>query len=434
MTFLKDYNDVKGYLYSLKTQKSKYGIDRMALLSQMLNHPEQNFPIIHVAGTNGKGSTCAMLEAIYRAAGFRTGMFTSPHLVYIGERIQVNRERLSPQKIVEYTRLLKIIADQLAEKDVDNHPSFFEFMTAMAFLHFMHEKIDICILETGLGGRLDSTNIVNPMLSIITSISLDHCEILGDTIPIIAGEKAAIIKRKKPAVTGSLPLEAEAVVQEYAQKQQSPIYSIQRYFSKNGNHYPETNLPGNYQRRNAAMALLSTIILKDRFPVSETIVRKALLNVNWAGRWDKYTLEDDKKLILDASHNPEGIAFLIQSLENQMQEDKQSPIIIAGTLGLSRAKALMPAVSRFAQQIFLVQPQQSRACSFEELEATIPDNYSGKVHRTTISELFPYPRCCTVGIKGSTIVVAGSIYLIGEVFEAIFHGKSPQEQNLQDSP
>lgn len=432
MESLKTYNDVKTYLYGLKVQGRRYGIDRMILLSEALGHPEQYFPVIHVAGTNGKGSTCAMLESIYRMSGLRTGMYTSPHLVSLGERIQVNREILQPEKIIEYTRFLKPIVDRLAERDRDNHPSFFEFMNAMAFIHFMREKIDICILETGCGGRLDSTNVVTPVLSVITSVSLDHCEILGDTIPLIAKEKAGIIKHEKPVVMGCLPPEAEEVVRKYAQKQQSPLYSISSYFSKT--HYPETNLLGDYQKRNAAMAFLSGRVLKNQFPVDEALMRKALLNVSWAGRWDKYTLDNGKTLILDASHNPEGTVFLQQSLENQIKQDKQRPIIITGALGLVRAKALMSIICRFALEIFLVRPQQSRACSFEELETAITVDYSGKIYRSTLSELFPSPGHCAVGEKGSTIIATGSIYLIGEILEAISHDPPTHEQNLQDAP
>ena len=155
-----DYNATRDYLYSLKSKGAKYGVDRMRLLVDAIGNPERAFPIIHVAGTNGKGSTCSMLEAIYRANGYTTGLYTSPHLVRQGERVQVNREILDEADIVAYTQRLKPIAARIGADDPDDHPSFFEFMTAMALLRFAERKVDLAFLETGLGGRLDATNVV----------------------------------------------------------------------------------------------------------------------------------------------------------------------------------------------------------------------------------------------------------------------------------
>ena len=149
------YADTKDYLYSLKYHGAKYGIERMQLLAEAMGHPERQYPVIHVAGTNGKGSTCAMLEAALRAQGCRTGLFTSPHLVHLGERVQVNRQPLSPEAIVAYTKELRLLAEAIEAREPGAHPSFFEFMTGMAFLHFAREKVDVGIIEVGLGGELD---------------------------------------------------------------------------------------------------------------------------------------------------------------------------------------------------------------------------------------------------------------------------------------
>ena len=177
-----DYLAVQDYLFGLKARGVKYGIDRMRLLVAEIGHPERAVPIIHVAGTNGKGSTSALLDAIFHAAGWRTGMYTSPHLVKLGERVQVDRRILTEAEIVAYARELKPAAERIAGASPDDHPSFFEFMTAMAFLQFARRRCDVGIIEVGMGGRLDATNVVTPEIAVITSIGLDHCEFLGERI------------------------------------------------------------------------------------------------------------------------------------------------------------------------------------------------------------------------------------------------------------
>ena len=167
----------------------------MAKFVKLLGNPHLGFPVIHVAGTNGKGSVCAMLDSIYRANGYKVGLFSSPHLIELGERIRINGENITEAEINQWVEQIKPIAQKMEEDESENHPTFFEFMTAIAFLNFQKQGVDLAIIETGLGGRLDSTNVVIPELSIITSISKDHCAILGDTLEKITGEKAGIIKK-----------------------------------------------------------------------------------------------------------------------------------------------------------------------------------------------------------------------------------------------
>ena len=247
------------YLYALKNRGSKYGIERMRLLVDALGHPERAFPVIHVAGTNGKGSVCAMLEALYRGNGYKTGLFTSPHLVHLGERVQVNRKSLTNQEIVRYTEQLRPVAAKLGKDDPDLHPTFFEFVTAMAFLRFAAERVDIACIETGLGGRLDASNVVEPELSIITTISFDHTEMLGDTLAAIAGEKAGIIKPGKPVLMGRLPAEAETVVRRVAAERGCQLHVLTERFPE-ASALPCTNLEGDFQRWNAGLAVYATEI------------------------------------------------------------------------------------------------------------------------------------------------------------------------------
>ena len=400
------------YLFGLKNRGSKFGIDRMVRFVEALGHPEKQFPLIHVAGTNGKGSTCAMLEALYRGNGYRTGLFSSPHLVHLGERMQINRQILNEEAIVEHTEELKEVAKKLGENDPDLHPTFFEFVAAMAFLRFAKESVDIGLIETGLGGRLDATNIVNPELSIITSISYDHTELLGDTLTKIAGEKAGIIKPGKPVLIGCLPKEAEVVMRTTAEARGCKLYCVRDRFSEE--NLPETNLAGDFQRWNAAVAIYATELLQERFPIK---TNDPLQSIYWPGRWQKIEFAD-RTLILDATHNPEGAKALQQNLKH-LVEDEGKPIIIAGTLGDDRGQSLMEAVSPFARELHLVEPNQDRASSLAFLESCLQKDREFSSFQTNLDAIFPDQEEFAIGTEGETILVTGSLYLIGEVLERI---------------
>ncbi len=427
-----DYNATRDYLYSLKHKGAKYGIDRMRLFVDALGHPERAFPIIHVAGTNGKGSTCSMMEAIYRANGYKTGLYSSPHLVRQGERVQVNREILDEADIVAYTNQLRPVAERVSADDPDDHPSFFEFMTAMALLRFAEAKVDLAFLETGLGGRLDATNVVDPELTIITSVSLDHIEQLGDTIAQITSEKAGIIKPGKPVLIGKLPAEAEAVVRQVAKDKDCPVTSVRERFPE-VDDLPETNLAGSFQRWNAAAAVCATEILRERFPIDATRTATALQSIHWPGRWETIQLAD-KTLILDASHNPEGSEMLDENLQKLIKGLGTKPIIVAGTLGEFRARSLMAVASRHARELHLLAPDQSRATPTDVLETCIPATNTAPVHHRQLEDIFPEVGVCTLGEAGDTIVVTGSLYLIGEVLERLTCATPVQQGKLQDTP
>jgi dihydrofolate synthase/folylpolyglutamate synthase len=430
MAELDTYEEVKTYLYGLKHHGAKYGIDRMQLLGEKIEHPDRSFPLIHIAGSNGKGSTCAMLEAIYRAHDLKTGLFTSPHLISQGERIQVNREILGNAATVAYTRELKRHAEELARICPDDHPSFFEFMVAMAFLHFAREKVDVGVIETGLGGRLDATNIVLPELSVITSISLDHCDMLGETLEAIAAEKAGIVKPGRPVVMGNLPPEAERVIRRVAKRSGSPVFSVRERFGEDYSNYPNTNLGGSYQKVNAAAAWLVTEILQQQFPVHPVRVSEALLDINWPARWDRYVI-NQRTLILDTSHNQEGAEMLARQLEELVESTGAKPVIAVGTLGQVRADHLLPVVARFAREIYLLQPSQPRAATFAMMRESIPDHFNGKVRDCQVPDLFPSVGVCAFGEPGDIVVATGSIYLIGEIMEALFHEIPVHEHMLQ---
>ncbi|MEC7487940.1 MAG: folylpolyglutamate synthase/dihydrofolate synthase family protein [Verrucomicrobiota bacterium] len=420
---MSNYKQAINYLYSLRNNGSSYGIDRMHSIMHELGDPQKSFPIIHVAGTNGKGSVCAMLEILYRESGYKTALFTSPHLINLGERIQVNRTCLSEQDLLKKTEVLRPIADKLALGKPTLKVSFFEFITAMAFKHFAEKNVDIACIETGLGGRLDATNVVQPELSIITTISLDHTDLLGDSIEKIAFEKGGIIKPKKPVLIGNVAPSAEAILRSLAKERDSPVYSIHDRY-KNPALRPHTNLSGDYQRWNAATAIYATEILSEKFPLQPS---DALSNVDWPGRW-QVTDFQGKTLIFDTTHNAEGCQQLIE----QLKQLTKKPIVIAGALGEDRGKTIMKALSPYVSELYLVAPNDERAASTNFLISCLPQKLPYTPKRSLISELFPSVGHCAVGQKGDTILITGSIQLIGEIQQRLTKNKARCLSNLQD--
>lgn len=392
------------WLTGLRNLGSRLGVDRMRVLSARLGHPERAHPCFHVAGTNGKGSTSAMIEAIQRAHGRRVGLYTSPHLVQLGERIQVDRVPLADAAVVAHAERLRPHYEAIRAEDPEDAPTFFELITAAAFLEFAERKVDVAVLETGLGGRLDATNVCAPEVCVITSIGLDHQEYLGPTLAAIAGEKAGILKPGVPCVVGDVPSEAEAVIVARARAVGAPLHFVRDRFAAG---LPETNLVGEHQRRNAGAALLACE-LATRLPVDDAKARSALRSVEWAGRWQECRLADGRRLIVDGSHNEEGIravAPLLAALN--------APTVVVGALGADRARPLVEVAARHAARLVLVRPDNERACSVEELAALVPAGFRGEVRRTSVAELFPSPATCVA--DGETIVVLGSLYLVGEV-------------------
>lgn len=429
---LADYTAVTEHLFALKSGGVKFGIDRMAAFSRELGHPERSYPVVHIAGTNGKGSVSAMVERILREAGCRTGLYTSPHLVKLGERVQVDRQLLTEAEIVAYVNELSPVAARIGAGGPDDHPSFFEFMTAMAFLQFARKRVDVAVIEVGLGGRLDATNVVEPEVTVITSIGFDHMEHLGDTLAKIAAEKAGIVKAGRPLVMGRVPPEAEAVIRRVAAERSAPLWSVREIFGDELANYPQTSLEGDYQRWNAATATLTARLLRPKFPqLTDDTIGRGLLDVHWTGRWQR-TRFAGRELILDASHNPEGAAVLESNLRRLVGQTGRKPIVVTGVLGEFRARALLDVICRYASEVHLVPPHQARACTYEELEAFVPAGMRDRVHRTTLEAVFPSATQCAVGGPDDVVVVTGSIYLLGELLTRIQPERGAGEGRLQD--
>ncbi len=434
-----NYEETVAKLQSLRNHGSRFGIDRMRELDAALGAPSRAFPAIHVAGTNGKGSTCAMIEAVQRAHGRTTGLYTSPHLVRLGERVQINRRALSERAILAYCEELFPVAESQGRRDPELAPSFFEFMTAMAFLSFAREPVEVAVVEVGLGGRLDATNILEkPLVTVITSIGFDHMDLLGDTLGKIAAEKAGILKPGVPLALGLVPPEAEAVIRARAAQLGVVVHSVrERYrFSPEAGidlpEPPETNLSGDHQRANAALALLACELASGALPFDEATARRALTRVDWSARWQTFELSDRRRLILDVAHNEEGARALESNLARLAREG--APIhAVVGVLGLDRAAPLLAGVARHAASITLVRPDNERACTLEELSACVPSGFPGTVRQGRLEEIFPSKGVCAHGEPGSVVVVAGSVYLAGEVLARFAEEKVCDEYaRLQD--
>jgi dihydrofolate synthase/folylpolyglutamate synthase len=372
-----------------------------------------------------------MVESVLRAAGHRTGLYTSPHLVKLGERVQVDRRLLTEAEIVEYAKELRPVAEKAAAFAADEHATFFEFMTAMAFLQFQRRRVDIAVIETGMGGRLDATNVVRPEVSVITSIGLDHCAELGETVELIAREKAGIIKLRRPVVIGRMPAQAERVIREMATEREAPVHSVREEFGEELADYPATNLEGDYQRWNAATATLAMRLLPARLQPDATALKRGLMNVHWPGRWQRLFIAG-RALILDASHNPEGAQVLECSLARLVAETGRKPIIVAGALGEFRARALLEVVLKYARHVSLVTPHQARATPYAGMLALVPLAQQTLVREDSLQRIFPDAASCALGDPGDTIVVTGSIYLLGEVLERLQPGAGAREDRLQD--
>lgn len=434
-----NFSEAEKFLYDLRNAGSKFSLSRMEKLCAYFGNPQKKFSTIHVAGTNGKGSVCAMLEVVLRrACGFKTGLFTSPHLTYLGERIQVGRVAILREKLLSL--LLEVRAaccEIFGEPNAEDYPSFFEYMTIIAFLEFSREGVDVALIETGLGGRLDSTNVVSPTLSIITSIALDHTEFLGSTLEEIAAEKAGIIKEKTPVVAGFIPESAMEIIENFSAKKCAPLFKVSDFVKECG--LPETSLVGSFQRRNAAAVLLALRVISNASggkifgkEFSEDKAKAALLNVDWPARWQEIKLQSSGRLFLDSSHNVEGAEALEENLNALVFSLKSKPAICVGVLGEERAKPILKLISQYASKIILFVPNQPRSLSFEKMEEFIPENFPrDKIFRRKVSDVFSHPFRCFENLNDSAgvIVSTGSIYLAGEVLASL---KGEEADGLSD--
>ncbi len=365
-------------------------------LSKELNFPEKKFKSIHVGGTNGKGSTSHMLASILQEAGYKVGLYTSPHLKNFTERIRINGNEISEAYVVEFVEKNK---DFLEKQKL----SFFEMTVGLAFDYFANEKVDVAVIEVGLGGRLDSTNIITPQISTITNIGLDHTQFLGETLPEIAFEKAGIIKQNTPVVIGERQQEVEHVFVEKAKKMNADI----TFASKDKNSYP-TDLLGDYQQKNVKTAVATIKKLRD-FQVTTENIERGLLNIvkntNLKGRWQ--VLQEHPKVICDTAHNKEGLAIVIHQLK---KENYKNLHIVLGVVSDKKLEDILPLFPKSARYYFC-KPNIPRGLSEADLQVKSENHHLFgdkflSVEKAFQSALHNANQEDMIYIGGSTFVVA----------------------------
>ncbi len=403
------YSEAIHYLYSLRWFGAKLGLDHPRRLAALAGHPEDRLRFVHVAGTNGKGSTCAMLESMYRAAGYRVGLFTSPHLVAFRERIQVNR-RLIPK--ADLARRVQRMQSLLGHFAAESHPTFFEVVTVLALEYFADEGCDVVIWETGMGGRLDATNIVTPLASVITNVQLDHQQWLGDTIQQIAREKAGIIKPGIPVYTAAADREALGILRKTARARQAPWLRVRL---ADGRQRPldriELPLRGEHQRLNAALAIAVVRGLQSVLPVPPQAIRGGLRRVEWPGRFQVVRRPNGATWVLDGAHNPAGAATLRAAFLRYFP-GRQSAWIL-GALRDKDWPAMCRTLAPLASRILLVPVSSERTALPEALAEACR-----KANRAAEVRVCGGFREAARGVKDmSCAVVTGSLYLVGEALE-----------------
>jgi dihydrofolate synthase/folylpolyglutamate synthase len=420
------YPDAIKFLYNLQLFGSKFGLEDTVRLAALSGNPQQRLRFIHVAGTNGKGSTCAMLESIYRAAGLRVGLFTSPHLVAFSERIQVNRQPVSEPDVARLVGELRALLEHFP---ADAHPTFFEVVTVMALRYFAEQECDLVIWETGLGGRLDATNIVTPLASVITNIQFDHQQWLGDTLERIASEKAGIIKPGVPVITAVDNPEAFRILFETAHQQNAPFRLIT--WAQTENHPMrglQLPLLGEHQRLNAAVAAYTALAIADKIPVTHEIIRAGLSRVEWPGRLQLVEHPPGHKLLLDGAHNIGSAETLRTALRTYFAT--RAPTFI---LGILRDKDWLPMceiLAPLAARILLVPVSSRRSATPEELKPVC----RAANPTAEIEECSSLAEALERAGSDPFVVITGSLYLVGEAME-ILHLTSAahaDERNLNE--
>ncbi len=405
------YSQAVQFLYDLQLHGLKLGLDNTRRLAALAGHPELRLRFLHVAGTNGKGSTCAMLESICRTAGWKVGLFSSPHLVHFGERIQVDRIPISEADIV---RLVQEMQGYLQHFEAPGYPTFFEVVTVMAMIHFARAGCDLVIWETGMGGRLDATNIVTPLATVITNIQYDHEKWLGNTLAQIAHEKGGIIKPGVPVITAAEEPEALEVLRRLASENEAPLIEMRQ---SDSNEPPldriELPLLGDHQRLNAAVALRTLRTVARALPIQEEAFCEGLRLVRWTGRLQLMTHQNGGRTLLDGAHNPAGALTLRAALDKHFPNTL--PALVIGVLRDKDWRKMFAALLPVAAKIFLVPVANTRSADPEELRAAC--FVDGAPCQVTVCHSLK--EALDLSAQVPFRVVTGSLYLVGEALEML---------------
>jgi dihydrofolate synthase/folylpolyglutamate synthase len=429
-----------------QTPSNKFDLAHMRALLEALGHPERRFPSVLIAGTNGKGSTAATLASILHASGSKTGLYTSPHLVRINERIKVNGREISDDDFAELHGHVDTAAEELVEKaELPWHPSFFEMMTAIAFEYFAREGVDLAVLEVGMGGRLDATNVVKPRVSVITDISLDHQKFLGNTVGEIAREKVGIIRPDGVVVTLPQQPEANDVVGNTILELGARAVNAVPYVppvSPNNNQYlvpsaeqsepvyryplqvmgeqilVETLLVGRHQLRNVALAIAAAVELNQQgfSGVTAKSIERGIRETRWPGRFQVIAARPGwPEIVIDVAHNPAG-AWALRSALSERYEDRRL-IFVFGAMRDKAISEMAEILFPLADRVIATRPENPRAASPEEIQQA---GARTGVEIETIDDVqSAVERARELSDAGTIVVITGSIYLVGEVMSRI---------------
>lgn len=412
-----NYTECIAYLDRLGNEvlTMKLGLETIRKLLAALQNPESRYPSVLVAGTNGKGSVARFLSSICRESGLRTGMFTSPHLVSVTERLRLDDRPISEQEFAEqYTHVVEVIG----ELGLETHPTFFETVTATALNYFSEKKVDIAILEVGLGGRLDSTNAVEPTLSILTEISYDHQQYLGSTLGQIAAEKAGILRGARPAISLPQTPEVERTVHDYSERIGCPLKTVDLSlfettgsiggcysFSYRGSEYHLTAC-GEHQVSNAAIAVTAAEELQSLgIPIERKEIFRAIHETRMPGVLEK--VGENPEVFLDGGHNPGAAANLVRFLSKHTREPRK---LVLGMMKDKMLEEVSNLVTRPFQEVYLTQVPSPRSATADDLQQVYPRGI-------VIAD--PYHAYQKALVGASTTVVAGSFHLVGEILREI---------------
>jgi len=405
------------YLDSLGPSHMVLGLERMREAMARLGNPERAYPSLHVAGTNGKGSTCAMAEAALRAAGLRTGFYSSPHLQRVNERIRVAEQAIDDEA-------LGLVVSEVAQATRGLGLTYFEFLTAAAFLHFRRSEVQVAVLETGLGGRLDATNVVVPIATAITSLGLDHRQILGPTLADIAREKAGILKRGVPCAVAAVSSDGFASIAERAAQTGTALWLEGRDFALDENGYKgprwwvprvEVGLAGPHQQRNAAVAIALLEIASASLPITPEAARKGVAAARWPGRLESFFPRTGVEVLLDGAHNPPAAQALAAAM--RALRPRGEVHLVFGVLEDKELPPMLEALLPLARTTYLARPANARGRA--------PESYLAQARSfcadVRVCESVGDALGAAVGAAqpGERVLVCGSLYVVAEARERL---------------
>ncbi|WP_294406259.1 folylpolyglutamate synthase/dihydrofolate synthase family protein [uncultured Clostridium sp.] len=426
------YEEAMKYISSIGMFGSNYGLDRTYRLLELLGNPQNKLKLVHIAGTNGKGSTTAMVSRILSGMGYKVGMYTSPYLEEFEERIQINGINIPKDKLVENLEKVKCAVSRVIEEGYE-HPTEFEIITVLMFLYFCSENVDYAVIEVGLGGRLDSTNVIVPKVSVIASISLDHTNLLGSTLSEIAGEKAGIIKEGVPVVLYPQKKEAEDIILRTAENKKSRVYSVSSHDGKlisidydnntqnveaqgiNGTYNIDLPLLGSHQILNLCVAVKAVEVLcrEEGIECNKKILEESLKDVKWIGRLE--TLNKKPLIVIDGAHNIDGIKALTNNIKRYFKYDKM--YLLLGILADKQVGEMIEEIAPMAEKIYALTPHNDRAELSEDLKKEI------KKINENVEAFEDYEIAIREALKEAgdddIILVSGSLYMVGDMRKII---------------